>query len=74
MTINWLDLGKVFGATLAATVAVVVLFAIGVIGLSRQAVLREQGGSGTAPFAGAVICFALCVGIVGFGIFLIVRG
>lgn len=70
--INWADFGKVFIATIVAAVLLVSLFSVGVIGLSQQAEARAKGGSGTAPFTGAVICFALCVAIVGYGIFLIV--
>ena len=70
--INWADFGKVLVATMVAAVLLVTLFSVGVIGLSQQATAREKGGSGTAPFAGAVICFALCVAIVGYGIYLIV--
>jgi hypothetical protein len=73
MTINWADLGKVFAATLVSVVCLVVLFSFGVLGLSRQATAREQGGSGSTPFTGAVVCFALCVAIVGYGIYLIVK-
>jgi hypothetical protein len=74
MPIDWLDLGRVFGATVAATVGVVVLFGFGLIGLSRRAVPRARGGSGAAPFAGAMICFVLCVALIGFGIWVLVRG
>lgn len=73
MSINWGDLGSVFGATVVAAVVVVTLFSFGVIGLSRQAEAKEQGGSGGVQFTGAIICFALCVVIVGYGIFLIVH-
>lgn len=72
MSINWGDLGGVFIASLVATVCVVALFSVGVIGLSRQATLREQGGSGAAPLTGAVICFAAAALIVAYGIYLIV--
>jgi hypothetical protein len=72
MIVNWADLGEVFAATLVSVVCLVVLFSYGVRGLSRQTTAREQGGAGTAPFVGAVVCFALCVAIVGYGIYLIV--
>lgn len=70
--INWADFGKVFLATVGAAVLLISLFSVGVVGLSQQATAKEKGQSGTAPFTGAVICFALCVAIVGYGIFLIV--
>lgn len=72
MFVNWADLGTVSGATLGAAVVIAVLFSFGVIGLSRQADAKQQGVSGAAPFAGAVVCFAVCVTIVGYGIYLIV--
>jgi hypothetical protein len=72
MHIQWGDLGEVFIASLVATVCVVSLFSVGVIGLSRQATLKEQGGSGAAPLTGSIICFAACLLIVAYGIYLIV--
>jgi hypothetical protein len=72
MGVNWADLGQVFLGTLVAAVLVVGLFAAGVVGLSRQAALRERGASAAIPTTGAVLCFALCVVIVGYGIFLII--
>jgi hypothetical protein len=72
MNIHWGDLGVVLVASLVATVCVVALFSVGVIGLSRQATLKEQGGSGAAPLTGSIICFAACLLIVAYGIYLIV--
>ena len=72
MSIKWADLAEVFGATLVATVCVVGLFSVGVVALSNQAAVKERGGSGTVLFGGAMICFAACLAIVGYGIFLIV--
>jgi Na+/H+-dicarboxylate symporter len=72
MSVNWGELGQVFVATVVAAVLVVGLFSFGVIGLSQQATAKENGQSGTGPFVGSVICFAVCVAIVGFGIYLIV--
>ena len=72
MGINWGDLGIVFVGTLVGAGALVALFAVGVLGLSRQAEAKEQGGSGTVQFSGSVVCFALCVAIAAYGIYLIV--
>ena len=75
MTINWADFGKVFVATIVSAVAIVVLFSFGVIGLSRQAEAKEHDGSGRSgvlPLTGAIVCFGLCLAIVGYGIYLIV--
>lgn len=73
MGIKWAELGQVFAGTLIAAVCLVGLFAVGVLGLSRQAALRERGESGAVALTGAVTCFVLCVGIVGYGTFLIVQ-
>jgi hypothetical protein len=73
MGIKWLEFGQVFGAALVAAVLIVVLFSFGVIGLSRRAVARERGGTATGAMVGTVACFALCVAIVGFGVYLIVK-
>jgi hypothetical protein len=72
VTINWADFGKVFVATIVSAVAIVVLFSFGVIGLSRQADAKAHDGSGVVPLTGAIVCFGLCMAIVGYGIYLIV--
>jgi len=64
MNIDWAALGSVFGVSLVATVALVGLFTLGVVGLSKQ-------GSATAV-SGAYACFALCAAAVAYGIYLIV--
>lgn len=70
--IDWAALGSVFGVSLVATVALVGLFTLGVVGLSKQEAATAQGG--TAPLArgGAYACFALCAAAVAYGIYLIV--
>jgi hypothetical protein len=73
MNVNWADLGTVFAATLVGAVVVVVMFSFGVLGLARRDRLREEGGgSAVVPFAGSIVCFAVCVAIVAYGIYLIV--
>jgi hypothetical protein len=72
MNVNWGDLGIVFVGTLVGAGALVTLFAVGVLGLSRQAQARERGGSATVALSGSVVCFTLCVTIVLYGIYLIV--
>ncbi|MCM2391531.1 hypothetical protein [Streptomyces albipurpureus] len=73
MKIDWVALGSVFGVSLVATVALVGLFTLGIIGLSKQP--STAGGSTasvTLPRVGAYACFALCLAAVSFGIYLIV--
>ncbi|MDK0518761.1 hypothetical protein [Streptomyces sp. ML-6] len=75
MKIDWAALGSVFGVSLVVTVALVGLFTLGIVGLSKQAEPAAQGGSGGSVLlarAGAYVCFALCVAAVAYGIFLIV--
>ncbi|GGO49822.1 MULTISPECIES: hypothetical protein [Streptomyces] len=77
MKIDWAALGSVFGVSLAVTVALVGLFTLGIVGLSKQEQAREAqaaGGSAAALPArvGAYACFALCAGAVAYGISLIV--
>nr|WP_225957316.1 hypothetical protein [Amycolatopsis lexingtonensis] len=70
--IDWGSLGLVFVVALASVVVLTSLFSFGVVGLSQRDAAREAGGSGSGRLAGAVICFALCAAIVGYGIYLIV--
>ncbi|MET9920392.1 hypothetical protein ACFV1C_34095 [Streptomyces sp. NPDC059605] len=75
MKIDWAALGSVFGVSLVVTVALVGLFTLGIVGLSKQAEPAAQGGSGGSVLlarAGAYACFGLCAAAVAYGIFLIV--
>ncbi|MEU8506326.1 hypothetical protein AB0C40_16710 [Streptomyces brevispora] len=76
MNIDWAALGTVFGVSLVATVALVTLFTLGIVGLSRQPEPAAQGGRGGGSLmlarAGAYVCFGLCAAAVAYGIYLIV--
>ncbi|CAM5559698.1 Secreted protein OS=Streptomyces alboniger OX=132473 GN=CP975_07800 PE=4 SV=1 [Streptomyces alboniger] len=73
MNIDWAALGSVFGVSLVVTVALVGLFTLGIIGLSKQETASAAGGgSATLARTGAYACFALCAAAVAYGIFLIV--
>ncbi|MFF3752324.1 hypothetical protein ACFYYH_17965 [Streptomyces sp. NPDC002018] len=75
MKIDWAALGSVFGVSLVATVALVGLFTLGIVGLARrESAVAQGGGTGTAALArtGAYACFALCAAAVAYGIYLIV--
>ncbi|MEU1020102.1 hypothetical protein ABZ383_32200 [Streptomyces sp. NPDC005900] len=74
MHIDWAALGSVFGVSLAVTVALVGLFTLGVVGLSKQetAAAAPAGGSAALARTGAYACFALCAAAVAYGIYLIV--
>ncbi|MEV6396271.1 hypothetical protein AB0M39_16085 [Streptomyces sp. NPDC051907] len=72
MKIDWAALGSVFGVSLFATVALVGLFTLGIVGLTKQEAAAAQGGSAVLARTGAYACFALCAAAVTFGIYLIV--
>jgi ABC-type nickel/cobalt efflux system permease component RcnA len=77
MDIKWSSLGEVAVVSLAVGVAIVVIFAVGVLAWS----LRERATSaasgqtaGNAPMltVAAGLCFLACAVIIGYGIYLIV--
>lgn len=69
MDINWSALGEVFGVSLLATVVLVGLFTVGIMGSSGN---RSEGGGTTAlARTGAYACYALCAAVVAYGIYLI---
>lgn len=76
MNIDWAALGSVFGVSLVATVALVGLFTLGIVGLSKGAAPAggEAAATGSVALArtGAYVCFALCLGAVSYGIYMIV--
>ncbi|MCQ4213710.1 MULTISPECIES: hypothetical protein [Streptomyces] len=72
MKIDWAALGSVFGVSLVVTVALVGLFTLGIVGLSKKEAAAERGGSAAAVTSGAYLCFALCAAAVAYGIYLIV--
>ncbi|GAA0279120.1 hypothetical protein GCM10010302_16000 [Streptomyces polychromogenes] len=72
MKIDWAALGSVFGVSLSATVALVALFSLGLVGLSKHEAATEQGGTAALARSGAYACFALCAAAVAYAIYLIV--
>ncbi|MFJ3906731.1 hypothetical protein [Streptomyces sp. NPDC090025] len=72
MKIDWAALGSVFGVSLVATVALVGLFTLGIVGLAKQEEAAASGGSAALARTGAYVCFALCAAAVSYGIYLIV--
>jgi hypothetical protein len=67
MNIDWLALGQVFGVSLLATVVLVGVFTLGIVGSSSG----RQGGGGTLARTGAYLCYAFCAVAVVYGIYLI---
>ncbi len=72
MKIDWAALGSVFGVSLVATVALVGLFSLGIVGLTKQEEATARGGSAALAHTGAYACFGLCLAAVAYGIYLIV--
>ncbi|MER8069458.1 hypothetical protein ABTZ59_14325 [Streptomyces sp. NPDC094034] len=74
MNIDWAALGSVFGVSLVATVALVGLFTLGIVGLAKRESASARGATGSVALArtGAYTCFVLCVTAVAYGIYLIV--
>ncbi|MFI9270412.1 hypothetical protein ACIGXM_06835 [Kitasatospora sp. NPDC052896] len=76
MNINWSALADTAGVSFLVTVAVVAVFSLGILALSRReeaVAARAAGadGGGTLALVGAGVCFAACVAAVGYGLTLI---
>ncbi|MFJ8940897.1 hypothetical protein ACIRL0_35175 [Streptomyces sp. NPDC102365] len=72
MKIEWAALGSVFGVSLIATVGLVGLFTLGIVGLTKRESAAAEGGSAPLAVTGAYACFAACAAAVAYGIYLIV--
>ncbi|CAM5324084.1 Secreted protein OS=Streptomyces alboniger OX=132473 GN=CP975_07800 PE=4 SV=1 [Streptomyces alboniger] len=73
MSLDWSALGQVTAVSIGVTVAVVVVFALGVLGLARFEGAREENGTVHAgSLTQAALCFAACAAVVAYGIYLIV--
>ncbi|GAB3656196.1 hypothetical protein [Streptomyces sparsus] len=68
MNIDWVALGQVFGVSLVATLALVGVFTLGIVGSSA----RGADGSPTVlGRTGAYLSFGLCAVAVAYGIYII---
>ena len=78
MDVKWGNLGSVFGASLGITIAVVVMFSLGVAAWGRAGSGPRDGqprdGQEKAALAGAALCFAACLAVAAYGIDVIVPG
>ena len=72
MKIDWAALGSVFGVSLIVTVALVGLFTLGIVGLTKRESASAQGSTAALAVTGAYACFAACAAAVAYGIYLIV--
>ncbi|QFQ96355.1 hypothetical protein F9278_09220 [Streptomyces phaeolivaceus] len=71
MHIDWAALGSVFGVSLVVTVALVGLFTLGIVGLSKSEAATTAGTSPALATTAAYTCFAACAAAVAYGIYLI---
>lgn len=72
MDIDWAALGEVFGVSLVATVALVGVFTLGIVGASAgKAGGSHGGGASVLARTGSYACFALCAAAVAYGIYII---
>lgn len=77
MQIKWGALAGTAGVSFGITVAIVTVFALGTLALSRHETAREAaadgatGARGSAALGAAVTCFAACAAAVGYGLYLI---
>jgi hypothetical protein len=69
MGIDWAAFGQVFGVSLVATVALVGVFTLGIVGVTAGG--SGRGGSSVLSRTGAYACFALCAMAVGYAITII---
>ncbi|WP_406271466.1 hypothetical protein OH779_32730 [Actinacidiphila glaucinigra] len=78
MDVKWGNLGSVFGASLGITIAVVVMFSLGVAAWGRAGSGPRDGqprdGQERAALAVAALCFAACLAVAAYGIDVIVPG
>ena len=73
MSLDWNALGEVTAVSIGVTVAVVVVFALGVLGLARFEGAKESAdGTSSLGMAQAGLCFLACSAVVAYGIYLIV--
>jgi hypothetical protein len=73
MHLDWTALGQVAAVSIGVTVAVVVVFAFGVLGLARLEGARDQqAGTSALGRIQAALCFLACAAVVAYGIYLIV--
>ncbi|MER5215611.1 hypothetical protein ABT063_35065 [Streptomyces sp. NPDC002838] len=72
MSLDWTALGQVAAVSIGVTVAVVVVFALGILGLARYEDAREQNGTSAVALTQAGLCFLACAAVVAYGIYLIV--
>jgi hypothetical protein len=74
MKVDWSALGAVFAVSIGIVLGLVVLFSVGLRGMSAREAARERGGNGVNGTVTAGLSFAACAAVVLFGLYLIVAG
>lgn len=74
MKVDWAALGAVFAVSIGVVLGLVVLFSVGLRGLSAREAARESGGNGVSGTITAGLSFTACAVVVLFGLYLIVAG
>ncbi|MGI8312858.1 hypothetical protein [Saccharopolyspora hattusasensis] len=74
MHISWGGLGSVFVVSLAVAVVVVVLFSLGIVAVGKRTAAFERHTWSLGPTVTAALCFAACVVLVLYGLYLIIAG
>lgn len=75
ISINWADLGKVAGVSLAFGAGLVIVFTLGVLGLTKAEAAREAPAGSTGRASGlalAGLAFAGCAAAVLYGLYLVI--
>lgn len=71
MDIKWATLGQTFGVSVGITLAVVLVFTLGVLALARRDSAVRAGGPTAGAVSAATLCFAACLAAVGYGLYVI---
>ncbi|MCX5214631.1 hypothetical protein OG689_36160 [Kitasatospora sp. NBC_00240] len=72
MALDWSALGEVTAVSIGTTVAVAVVFTLGVRAMLSHQAARSTGRTSVAALAGASLCFLACGAAVLYGLYLII--
>ncbi|MEU9133514.1 hypothetical protein AB0D08_36410 [Kitasatospora sp. NPDC048540] len=72
MAVHWSALGEVTAVSIGATVAVAVVFTLGVRSTLAYQDAKDGGRTSAAALAGAALCFLACAAAVAYGLYLII--
>ncbi|WP_371476836.1 hypothetical protein [Kitasatospora sp. NBC_00315] len=72
MALHWSALAEVTVVSIGTTVAVAVVFTLGVRAVLNHQEARSAGRSSAAALTGAALCFLACAAVVLYGLYLII--